>query len=126
VLNVAMGGSLIQHVDDHRQTGDRRALTQAITVTPGSRLAVILGSTNVIVNTMHHQAVGEVAKGLHAVAWAPDGTIEGMESDEHPWLLMVQYHPEELFEFDAPSQRLFRAFVQACEVRIPAVSSALG
>ena len=63
VLNVAMGGSLIQHLDDHRQPGDRTALTQKLTVTPGSRLADVFGSTQIEVNTMHHQAVKEVARG---------------------------------------------------------------
>jgi putative glutamine amidotransferase len=126
LLNVAMGGSLIQHLDDHRQAGDRTALTQRLSVSSASRLAEVLGSTDVMVNTMHHQAVRDVANGLKAVAWATDGTIEGMESDAHPWLLMVQYHPEELFEFHEPSQRLFTAFVKACQARIPALSTALG
>jgi putative glutamine amidotransferase len=118
LLNVAMGGSLIQHVDDHRQPGDRRALTQKITVTPGSRLADVFGATQIGVNHMHHQAVKDVAHGLHAVAWAEDGTIEGIEAPEHPWLLMVQFHPEELVDFHEPSRRLFSAFVDACRARI--------
>jgi putative glutamine amidotransferase len=117
LLNVALGGSLIQHLDDHRQHGDRTALTQTLTVTPGSRLAQVFGSTQLEVNTMHHQAVKQVAAGLTAVAWSTDGTIEGMESNDHPWLLMVQFHPEELVDFHAPSQRLFAAFVDACRAR---------
>ncbi|MGI9147046.1 MAG: gamma-glutamyl-gamma-aminobutyrate hydrolase family protein [Chloroflexota bacterium] len=117
LLNVAMGGSLIQHLDDHRQTGDRTALTQRVTVTPGSRLAGVFGATHIDVNHMHHQAVKDVAQGLTAVAWAEDGTIEAAESHTHPWLLMVQFHPEELVGFHAPSQRLFNAFVQACQAR---------
>ncbi len=117
LLNVAMGGSLIQHVDDHRQPGDRTALTQNVTVTPGSRLAEVLGATHLNVNHMHHQAVKEVARGLTAVAWATDGTIEGIESRQHSWLLMVQFHPEELVGFHEPSQRLFSAFVDACRGR---------
>jgi putative glutamine amidotransferase len=118
LLNVAMGGSLIQHLDAHRQPGDRTALTQTLRITPGSRLADVFGSTEIEVNTMHHQAVKEVAPGLEAVAWADDGTIEGLESHDHPWLLMVQYHPEELVGFHAPSQRLFSAFVEACRARM--------
>ena len=122
LLNVAMGGTLIQHVDGHRQPGDRTALTQMLTITPGSRLADVFGSTEVEVNTMHHQAVRDVASGLHAVAWTADGTIEGLESHDHPWLLMVQYHPEELVGFHEPSQRLFKAFIEACQAR-PAAAS---
>ena len=65
---------------------------------------------------MHHQAVRTLGRGLKAVAWATsDGTIEGVESDEHPWLLMVQFHPEELVRFHQPSQRLFSEFVTACQ-----------
>jgi putative glutamine amidotransferase len=120
LLNVALGGSLIQHLDDHRQPGDRSALTQTLTLTAGSRLADVFGSTRIEVNTMHHQAVNALGRGLKAVAWATsDGTIEGLESDEHPWLLMVQFHPEELVGFHEPSQRLFAAFVEACQARIP-------
>jgi putative glutamine amidotransferase len=67
---------------------------------------------------MHHQAVKDVAEGLVAVAWSADGTIEAMESQTHPWLLMVQYHPEELVGFHQPSQRLFGAFIAACQARM--------
>jgi putative glutamine amidotransferase len=118
LLNVAMGGSLIQHIDDHRQSGDRTVLTQALTVEPGSRLAAVFGSTEIEVNTMHHQAVKDVAEGLVAVAWSADGTIEAMESRTHPWLLMVQYHPEELVGSHQPSRRLFGAFIAACQARM--------
>jgi putative glutamine amidotransferase len=126
LLNVALGGSLIQHVDDHRQPGDRTALTQSLTVSPDSRLAEIFGATRVDVNTMHHQAVKGLGRGLKAVAWATsDGTIEGVESAEHPWLVMVQYHPEELVGYHAPSQRLFTAFVEACRARMPLQAASL-
>jgi putative glutamine amidotransferase len=117
LLNVALGGSLIQHLDDHRQPGDRTALTQPLRLEAGSRLAQIFGSTRIEANTMHHQAVKDIAPGLIATAWADDGTIEGMESQQHPWLLMVQFHPEELVGFHEPSQRLFSEFVTACQAR---------
>jgi putative glutamine amidotransferase len=126
LLNVALGGSLIQHLDDHRQPGDRTALTQTLRLSAGSRLAEVFGASEIEVNTMHHQAVKDLGRGLKAVAWATsDGTIEGVESDEHPWLLMVQFHPEELVEFHQPSQRLFAAFVDACRARIPLRTAAL-
>src|SRR5260370_3422585 len=85
LLNVALGGSLIQHVDEHRQPGDRTALTQNLTVSPDSRLAEIFRATQVEVNTMHHQAVKALGRGLKAAAWASsDRTIEGVQSAEHP------------------------------------------
>jgi gamma-glutamyl-gamma-aminobutyrate hydrolase PuuD len=126
LLNVALGGTLIQHIDDHRQEGDRKALTQPLNVSSGSRLGEIFGTDAIEANTMHHQAVRKVGTGLKAVAWAGDGTIEAMESEKHPWLLMVQFHPEELFEFHGPSGRLFRAFVEACRAGIPVHAQALG
>jgi putative glutamine amidotransferase len=126
LLNVALGGSLIQHLDDHRQPGDRTSLTQALTLSPGSRLADVFGATHIEVNTMHHQAVNALGRGLRAVAWATsDGTIEALESDEHPWLVMVQFHPEELVAFHEPSRRLFEAFVDACRARMPLQTASL-
>jgi putative glutamine amidotransferase len=117
LLNVALGGSLVQHVDNHRQEGDRTALTQCLTVAPDSRLHEVFGAEHIEVNTMHHQAVKALGRGLRAVAWAEDGTIEGVESVEHPWMLMVQFHPEELVDNHEPSQRLLKAFVDACRLR---------
>ena len=113
---MALGGSLSQHLDDHRQPGDRTASTQPLRLEAGSRLARIFGSTQIEANTMHHQAVQSLGRGLRAVAWADDGIIEGIESDAHPWLLMVQFHPEELVGFHQPSQRLFSEFVTACRI----------
>jgi putative glutamine amidotransferase len=119
VLNVACGGKLIQHIEDHRQGEPRDRLAHPLAVQPGSRLAEILG-THLQVNTHHHQAVraDALGAGLRPVAWSPDGIVEGVESDGHPWLLAVQFHPEDLVAFHEPSQRLFRAFVQACS-RVP-------
>jgi putative glutamine amidotransferase len=101
-------------------------LTHGLSIAPGSRLAATLGTTHTEVNTMHHQAVRDVAPGLVATAWAPDGTIEGLEGTGHPWLLMVQFHPEELVELHEPSTRLFQAFVDACRARKSAEAAALG
>ena len=116
VLNVACGGKLLQHIDHHRQGEPRDRLVHALEVRAGSRLAEILGSTHIEVNTNHHQAVHADALGadLRPVAWSPDGVVEGLEGETHPWLLAVQFHPEDLVDFHAPSQRLFAAFVAAC------------
>jgi putative glutamine amidotransferase len=115
-LNVAFGGRLIQHLDGHRQGEPRDALTHTIRVRDDSRLAQIFGATAFEVNSHHHQAVPAdgLAPGLRPVAWSPDGVIEGLEGESHPWLLAVQFHPEDLVGFHEPSQRLFRAFVAAC------------
>ncbi len=121
LLNVALGGSLVQHIEGHQQEGMRSALAHSIELEAGSRLANILGTKEVMVNTHHHQAVRGLGSGLRAVAWAPDGTIEAVESTDHPWLLSVQFHPEDLIDTHEPSRRLFAAFVQAASVRLHAI-----
>jgi gamma-glutamyl-gamma-aminobutyrate hydrolase PuuD len=120
VINVALGGSLIQHMDGHAPDGPRDTLHHALRVAPASRLASVLGSTQMQVNSHHHQAVKRLADGLVAVAWADDGTIEGIESPDNQWLLAVQFHPEDLVGHHAESERLFEAFIAAC--RAPAAA----
>jgi putative glutamine amidotransferase len=106
VANVALGGSLVQHVDGHG--GD---VHHRVRVDAGSRLSGALGATALDANSQHHQAVKDVGDRLRAVAWADDGTIEGVESDELP-ILGVQWHPELLL--DQPEHAgLFRWLVGA-------------
>ena len=102
-LNVARGGTLHQHLPDvvgdvitHRQIEDGRVPTHPVAVAPGSRLAAILGTTRLDVNSFHHQAVDRLGAGLCACAWAPDGTIEAIEDPEQPFVLAVQWHAEAL------------------------------
>jgi putative glutamine amidotransferase len=120
-LNVAAGGTLYQDIAHqvpdalaHDQTGDRQKLTHSIVVASDSRLARVLGSTKVRVNSLHHQAVARLGPGLRDVAHATDGVVEGLEHGGHPFALAVQFHPEELTPDHAPSVRLFAAFVAAC------------
>jgi putative glutamine amidotransferase len=117
LLNVALGGSLVQHIDAHRQAEPHGSLSHYIRVEHGSRLADLLGATDLQVNSHHHQAVARLAQGLRAVAWAPDGVIEGVESTVHSWLVTVQFHPEDLVGFHQPSRRLFAEFVEVCASR---------
>ncbi|MCC7106827.1 MAG: gamma-glutamyl-gamma-aminobutyrate hydrolase family protein [Chloroflexi bacterium] len=121
LLNVALGGALIQDLPRepvlHRQPGRRSEQSHTIRVAEGSRLAAVLGDTSIQVNSFHHQAVREVGRGLHAVAWAPDGVIEGTESVDHAFLLTIQFHPEDLVADHEPSRRLFLALVEASRER---------
>lgn len=114
VINVALGGSLIQHMDGHAPEGPRDVLHHKFRVAPDSRLATVLGATDLEVNSHHHQAVKRLGDGLVAVAWADDGTIEGIEAPDRRWLVAVQFHPEDLVEGHAASRRLFVAFIAAC------------
>lgn len=123
LLNVALGGSLVQDLPSagiaHPQSDQaiRDEIAHTIDVEPGSRLAAIFGSTSFGVNSFHHQAVKQLGRGLKAVGWSSDGVIEALESTEHPWLLAVQFHPENLVASHEPSRRLFAAFVAACAER---------
>ena len=125
LLNVALGGTLVQHIDAHAPQGARDALTHEFHVAPDSRLARVLGATDLRVNSHHHQAVKQLGNGLEAVAWSDDGTIEGVESLAHPWLLAVQFHPEDLVTSHEQSRRLMEAFVEACRSRKPSPAGAL-
>jgi putative glutamine amidotransferase len=86
-----------------------------VRLTPGSRAAEALGTTSLAVNSSHHQAIRELAPGLCATGWTDDELIEAVESPPgEPWLLAVQWHPEEMHaEVEAPERGLFAALVQA-------------
>jgi putative glutamine amidotransferase len=126
VLNVALGGSLYQDIAaetgstlPHSQGKPRQEATHPVkVVTEGSRLGATLGAPEIGVNSMHHQAIKRLGRGLREAAWAPDGIIEGVELPEAPALVLgVQWHPEELVDHDAPARNLFRTLVAAAESR---------
>jgi putative glutamine amidotransferase len=111
VINVAMGGSLVQHLEGHevRQLG-RRHLAHTIEVDPASELGQAAGEHKVRVNSLHHQAIKRLGAGLQKSASGEDGTVEGVESDDG-LIVAVQCHPEELTT-DLPwARRLFERFV---------------
>ena len=112
-LNVARGGSLLQHVPGHRQTAPGWQVAHEVSVEPASRLAGVLGGNTLSVNSFHHQAVERLGSGFHAVAWAADGTIEGIEAAGERLVLGVQWHAETLDEVGEAHARLFGALVEA-------------
>jgi putative glutamine amidotransferase len=123
VLNVALGGTLYQDIaaqipggEEHVKClrGPRDFLAHTAAITADSRLAGIVGATSLPVNSLHHQAVKDVGHGLAVVARTPDTLIEALEVPAHPFAIGVQWHPEELVDRDAHSQKLFDAFVVAC------------
>lgn len=133
LVNVALGGTLVQDIPEelgvaHPQSGPTRdTLVHNVTLEPTSRLAEILGATELPVNSHHHQAVASLGRGLRAVGRSSnDDVVEAIESADHPWLLCVQFHPEDLVPGHAPSRRLFAAFVRACAERIGAEPIGVG
>lgn len=119
VLNVALGGTLIQDIPtQHRTTVNhdsdiRDGLVHEVEIDPSSRLAAILGTTRMGVNSLHHQAIETPAPLSCVTAYAPDGIIEGVELPDRKFVVSVQWHPEDLFRQHEPMRRLFRAFVEA-------------
>ncbi len=99
IVNVACGGTLIQHLEDHPDTPSEPdatdAVSHAITVEPGSRLASRHPSL-LTVNSYHHQAVDRPGEGVQVVARAADGVVEAIEVDGADQLVAVQWHPEVL------------------------------
>ena len=111
VINVAMGGSLVQHLEDHDVRGHGRShLAHTIEVDPESELGQAALEHRIRVNSFHHQAVKNLAPGLQQTARGEDGTVEGVESEDG-LVVAVQCHPEELTT-DLPwARRLFERFV---------------
>ena len=130
VLNVARGGTLHQHLPDlgngllpHRQSEAAEVATHEVHLQAGSRLAAIAGATRLEVNSFHHQAVDRLGEGLVVTAWAPDGTVEGLEADDRAFTLAVQWHAESLTG-EEPHAALFAALVDSATQREPRLASA--
>jgi putative glutamine amidotransferase len=105
VLNVALGGTLHQHIEGHNEVPGAFGHT-GITVAPGTRLHAILGD-GADVQCHHHQSLDRLADGLRVTARAPDGTVEGVELEGARFIIGVQSHPEQ----DIEDLRLFEALV---------------
>ncbi|MFN8503184.1 gamma-glutamyl-gamma-aminobutyrate hydrolase family protein [Kouleothrix sp.] len=121
ILNVALGGTLyadtaahpgaLRHTYFPEHPFDMRP--HPVRVAEDSRLATIVGTPLLSVNSLHHQACRDIAAPLRVVATAPDGLVEAIELPGHPFALAVQWHPEALPEV-AEQRALFEAFVAAC------------
>ena len=113
VLNVALGGTLHQHLPDvighsgHR-AGNAVFTTLPVRTVPGTRLAGLVGES-VDARCYHHQAIAELGEGLVVSGWDADGVVEALELPGHDFVLGVQWHPEESLD----DLRLFSAIVDA-------------
>jgi anthranilate synthase component 2/putative glutamine amidotransferase len=112
LLNVALGGDLVQHLPDLEDTGVHdpgpgRYQRREVRTQDGTRLRELLGPTAAVA-CHHHQALGRIAAGLTPSAWAEDGVVEAVEDTDHRFCLAVQWHPEE-----SRDGRLFDALVAA-------------
>ncbi|NLL23655.1 MAG: gamma-glutamyl-gamma-aminobutyrate hydrolase family protein [Tissierellia bacterium] len=113
LINVAEGGTLYQDIPTqvktsiHHQSTSEQDMEHLIQVNRSSELFQILKKDEVMVNSIHHQAIKELARTLRASAVAPDGIIEAFEGKEGGWLMGVQFHPERLTE-----QEEFRELIE--------------
>ncbi|HLY27452.1 MAG TPA: gamma-glutamyl-gamma-aminobutyrate hydrolase family protein [Aggregatilineales bacterium] len=124
VANVALGGTLYRDIAkehpgfdgmDHElseKTG-RDQVAHAVEIKAGSKLSSLIGQDSLQVNTLHHQALRDVAPRLAVTANAPDGVIEGVELPGAQFFVAVQWHPEEMTPYSEPMRRLFAAFVES-------------
>ena len=128
VMNVALGGTLVQdipsviHTDlshDIESGQPRSTLLHTVSVDADSRLASILGQTELMVNSLHHQAIEQPASAFRVIAHAPDGIPEAVEIPDAHFAMAVQWHPEDM-EADGPMRHLFAAFVDAARARMKA------
>ena len=117
-LNVARGGSLVQHLPGHRQDVPGREPTHGVRLEPDSLLAQALGLDEVQVNSFHHQAVDELGRNLRAVGWSDDGLVEGIEATDRDFAVGVQWHAEGLIGA-AEQEALFDAFIAASDPARP-------
>jgi len=126
LLHVVLGGTLIQHIPDevenalaHEQPNPRHQTGHRVTIEKGTLLHDILGVTEIEVNSAHHQAAKDAPATspttsptiVRVNARAPDGVIEGIETEQHRFCLGVQWHPE--FLITAGDRQIFAAFVDA-------------
>ena len=122
VLSVASGGSLVTHLPDEfgeavaHTGGPTQTVEHLVRIEPQSRLAKVVGSTEVTVVSLHHQAVRTVPPGWRVAAYACDGVIEALEHEHHPWAIALQWHPELALD-DPQAQRIFCSLVEAAYQR---------
>jgi putative glutamine amidotransferase len=119
LLNVVLGGDLIQHIPDavagclaHEQPNPRTEAGHVVEVVAGTRLHAIAGAGRLEVNSAHHQAAERVGPGVVVSGRAPDGVIEAIEDPARRFCIGVQWHPE--YRISPADDALFEAFVAAC------------
>ena len=121
VLNVALGGTLHQHLPDlagmhlHGRPGHPgpgESVMHDVKVAAGTRLADACGCETLRCTSHHHQGIDRLGQGLVATAWSDDGLVEGVEADaDGAWVVGVQWHPETTAAEDRCQQSLFDGFV---------------
>ncbi len=126
LLNVAAGGTLYHDLAEQHPGAikhdyfpfagshfSRDHLAHEVEVLEGSHIASVFGAGRLPVNSMHHQGIRDLGRGLTPTAYAPDGLIEAIEGTGDNYLVAVQWHPEALTDSHSPSRQLFAEFIDA-------------
>lgn len=121
ILNVYLGGSLIQDIPTEVLTTIKHAAQKGesepfhnVNIEAGSRISALAGDSKQRVNSSHHQAIHEPGRGLRVTARADDAIIEAVEWDrDSHWVTGVQWHPERMTDNDPFARKLFEGLVAA-------------
>ena len=122
MINIALGGTLYQDIPSqyktdipHSQTNGLHAYSHSVQIVKDTPLHALTESDKIPANSFHHQAIKDLGRGLVPMAYAPDGIIEAVYSQELPYLRGYQWHPERLFDADEHHKKIFSDFITACK-----------
>jgi len=119
VLNVALGGTLHQHLADVIADGESHwDVTHPVRLESQCRVATAMGTTAPVGgHSYHHQGLDVIASGLRVVGWAEDGVVEAVEHTTATWVVGVQWHPEDSAHIDLEQQRVVNGLIDAARRR---------
>ena len=122
IMNVAMGGTLYQDLqssgfEKHSMTSyPRNAASHFVNLKEGCFLAELYQAENIKVNSLHHQAVKDLAPGFEILGKSEDGVIEAAAVSRKHFAAAVQWHPEMMYD-NEQQQRLFKKFIETCSAK---------
>ena len=121
ILNVYLGGTLYQDLPAQHPSDTAHKMDRPYTrachpchLSPDAPLHDLVGCETIGVNSLHHQAIKDVAPGLSVMGQAPDGIVEAVWKPDARFLWAVQWHPEMLWQTEESAAKIFRAFIHAC------------
>ena len=127
ILSIALGGDMYQDIYtqsegkllQHDQKAPRTHASHFVQVSKDSVLRNVVGEERFKVNSFHHQAVRNIPDGFRVSGLSSDGIIEAFESEFHPFVMGIQWHPESLLlKDDSPSISIFKGFIDVCKEKI--------
>lgn len=128
LINIAAGGTLIQDIESytegkvlnekHKQQPPYEIEAHSLKVIENTFFSKLFGKNEIKTNSMHHQAVKDLAPGFSAGVVSEDGIIEAISSDNHPFIAGVQWHPEFLWDKGGETEKMFEAFINAAKKKI--------